>query len=186
MTDFSNKRAYVRRKLALLVRFITNSGSEDAGRVQDISEGGLFMEASASASVGDEVILYPEGLGRLTGKIVRKSNGGIAVEFDLSNAQREFLAKRIASAESGVPYLKLMEKRVHRRIELKVESRAIVPNEGREFDCTIVDLSVTGALIRSDVKPPLGAEVRIGSLRGQVRRHWEEGFAIHFDQAAAA
>lgn len=186
MSDNSNKRTYVRRKLALLVRYITKSGREAAGRLQDISEGGLFMETSSNVAIGDEVIIYPDGLGRLSGKIVRRSQGGIAVEFNLSELQKEYLSKRIASAAAGSSYLKLMEKRAHLRVDMKVESRAVIPEEGLEFDCTIVDLSITGALIRSALKPPLGAEVQIGSLRGHVRRHWDEGFAIHFIQAAAA
>ncbi len=186
MREPSNKRTYVRRRLAVLVRYITNGGRESAGRLQDISEGGLFMATSTPIAIGEEIILYPDGLGRLNGKIVRKDDGGVAVEFDLSDVQKTYLAKRIDAAVSGTPYLKLMEKRAHRRLELKVESRAIAPTECLEFDCIIIDLSLSGALVRSQVKPPLGAEVRIGSLRGQVKRHWKEGFAIQFAQAAAA
>lgn len=186
MADQSNKRAHMRRKLSLLIRFITQSDLETSGRVRDISEGGLYMESHSSAGIGDDVILYPEGLGRLSGKIVRKGDDGVAVEFILSDVQREYLSRRIASAEAGVPYLKLMEKRQHVRVDLKVDSRASAPSIGKEFDCTIVDLSLTGALIRSTVKPPLGVEVRIGAIRGLVRRHWEDGFAIKFVQVAVA
>jgi hypothetical protein len=186
MEDYSDKRSYVRRKLALLVRFITRSQLEGSGRLFDISEGGLFMESDVKAAVGDEIIVYPEGLGRLTGHVARTAEGGIAVQFNLNDAQKEYLSKKIESSERGMPYLKLMEQRMHRRVEIKVDSRAVMQDCGSEFDCTIVDLSLTGARLLSVKKPPIGSEVRIGALRGQVMRQLPDGFAIQFILEEAA
>ena len=100
MDGDGNKRNHRRRPLDVAVRFVTSADLESAGRLEDISEGGLRMKTAAAAEIGDKIIVYPEGLGRLTGTIIRKDAGGIAVAFDLSENQRAYLAKRIESADS--------------------------------------------------------------------------------------
>lgn len=185
MDGDGNKRNHRRRAIDVAVRFVTNADMEAAGRLEDISEGGLRMKTAAAADVGDRIIAYPEGLGRLTGTIIRKDEGGIAVAFDLSDNQRDYLAKRIESVLTGIPYLKLLEKRAHKRLDLNIGSSAADVRTGETFACHIVDLSATGAQIQSDYRPPLGAEIRLGDLRGKVVRLNKDGFGLQFERAAA-
>jgi len=174
------QREFERTQLDLTVRFATRGDQETTGRLIDISAGGLAMLTDAPAEVGDPVIAYPEGLGRLTGKVVRVFDGGIAIEFKMSDAQREAVRKRIHSAVTGVPYLRLLDKRKHKRIELNLDSEARLESSGERFECQIVDISETGSQIRTEHKPALGQMVRIGSLRGVIRRHTDTGFGIEF------
>jgi hypothetical protein len=180
--DSPDKRNHIRQPLNLKVRFITQADMELCGRLLDVSEGGLRMETKANAAIGDEVIAYPEGLGRLTGKVIRKNEKELAVEFDLSMSQREHLAKRIASALSGVPYLRLLDNRLHNRIEMNLQSVAQEVDSGESFDCEITNFSTSGAAIRSIRKPKIGVLVQIGTMRGRVCRLLSEGFAIEFEQ----
>lgn len=186
MDGDGNKRNHRRRQIDVGVRFITSADMEASGRLEDISEGGFRMRTTAAAEVGDEIIAYPEGLGRLTGTIIRKDEGGVAVAFALSEAQRAYLAKRIESALTGVPYLKLLEKRTHQRMDLNLDSSVADALTGETFECRIVNLSATGAQIQSDYRPPLGAEIRIGAMRGKVVRVGGDGFGMSFIQSAAA
>ncbi|MHA7871116.1 MAG: PilZ domain-containing protein [Hyphococcus sp.] len=186
MADGKERRQFDRTELDLTVRFITREDLETTGQLLDISEGGLAMLTDTAAEVGDPVIAYPDRLGRLTGKVVRKFDGGVAIEFEMSEAQREHLRKRIESAMTGVPYMRLLENRKHKRVELNLDSVAHMEDGGEFFKCQIIDLSESGSLIRANKKPALGAMVRIGSLRGAVRRHTEEGFAIEFAKDAAS
>lgn len=181
MTEsIKEQRKFERTQLDLTVRFVTRGDQETTGRLIDISAGGLSMLTDAPAEVDDPVIAYPEGLGRLTGKVVRVFDGGIAIEFKMSDAQREAVRKRIHSAVTGVPYLRLLDKRKHKRIELNLDSEARLESNGERFECQIVDISETGSQIRTEHKPPLGEMVRIGSLRGVVRRYTDTGFGIEF------
>jgi hypothetical protein len=52
--------------------------------------------------------------------------------------------------------------------------------DGRQYQCRIIDLSLSGAAIEIDVKPALGVQVTLGTMRGQIVRHFEEGVAIEF------
>ncbi len=182
MSKKDNRRCFERTELGLTVRFVTREDLETTGELIDISEGGLAMLTETEAQVGDPVIAYPENLGRITGKVVRKFDGGVAIEFEMSEAQRDHLRKRIQSAVTGVPYIRLLENRKHKRITLNLDSEAHSECEGKSFKCQIADISETGSQIRAKVQPQIGTMMRIGSLRGRVRRHTNEGFAIEFAQ----
>ena len=52
--------------------------------------------------------------------------------------------------------------------------------DGRQYQCRIIDLSLSGAAIEIEVKPALGVQVTLGTMRGQVVRHFEDGVAIEF------
>ena len=98
----------------------------------------------------------------------------------MSEAQREHLRKRIEAAVTGVPYIRLLENRKHKRITLNLESEAHCLDDNQRFKCQIVDISETGSQIRAEKRPIIGTMMRIGTLRGKVRRHTNEGFAIEF------
>ncbi len=183
MTD-ENRRQFERTEIDLNVRFISKEDLEASGKLLDVSEGGLAMATESSANIGDPVIAYPEGLGRLSGVVKRKFEGGVAIEFELSEAQRTYLKKRIHSAVSGVPYIRLLEHRAHKRISLNLASEAQEAGSNETFQCEIVDISETGGRVRAQTKPAIGAEVRVGSLKGLVQRHTADGFAIEFNAAA--
>jgi hypothetical protein len=175
-----NRRKYERHEVDLAVRFISQKDLEACGKITDISEGGLAMMTNAAAEVGDSVIIYPEGLGRIEGVVRRRTENGLAVEFCISEKQRAHLAKRIQSAITGVPYIRLLENRGHGRMTLTLSSEACVGPCGKPFPCEIIDLSPSGALIKSQEQPKIGSDIRIGAIRGFVRRHTPDGFALQF------
>lgn len=174
-----NRRQHERFALARQTRFVSRLDLEACGRLRDISEGGMALEADSAAAVGDEIIAYPEGLGRLPGVVVRKFDGGLGVRFTLSDGQRANLAKRIRSAVTGMPYLRLFENRASSRMALALPAVAFIVG-GEGFECEIVDLSADGAAVRSAARPPLGCDLKIGTLQGRVCRHTDNGFAIDF------
>lgn len=185
MTDDDNRRTYKRREIDLGVRFISREDLETTGRVIDISEGGLAMKTDAAADLGDTIVAYPEGLGRLTGKVVRRFEGGVAIQFDLSDTQRAYLKKRIDSALNGETYIRLLENRAHKRIAVNLASEARLVESGAKFPCRIIDISESGAGISAAERPEIGLRIQIGSLKGKVCRHTEEGFAIEFARGSA-
>ena len=49
-----------------------------------------------------------------------------------------------------------------------------------EGDPVVVDLSLSGSAVGIEVKPALGVQVTLGTMRGQVVRHFDDGVAIEF------
>ena len=52
--------------------------------------------------------------------------------------------------------------------------------DGREYNCEVVDISLSGAGIKVDVMPSLGTYIMLGKMRGRVVRYLENGVAIEF------
>lgn len=181
-------RAYERRhserhRLEAEVRFATEWEPDAIGLLVNISESGLFMVCQTVAEPGESIIAYPEGLGRLVGKIIRKEKDGVAVEFLMSAAKRADLSKRLMAGPGALPFLKIMERRSAGRTKLNLEALAAVEGREDQFPCRIVDLSETGAAVEADQFPPIGARVRIGIIHGVVARHSSTGFAISFSRS---
>lgn len=185
MSENANNRAYERRPLTLGVRYITRSDMEATGRLLNISEGGLYMATDTDAEIGDEIIAYPEGLGRLSGAIVRKDEQGVAVQFNITDKQRQYLTMRISSALTGAPFLRLLKNRGHQRIGINLDVRARHVSNDEVFDCKIMDLSQSGAAIQSEIRPPIGEEISLGTVCGTVCRHTSDGFALTFSYSIA-
>jgi hypothetical protein len=52
--------------------------------------------------------------------------------------------------------------------------------------CRIIDLSLSGAAIAAEHRPPLKSQVMLGVVQARVVRNLEEGFAIEFVHAQLA
>ena len=52
--------------------------------------------------------------------------------------------------------------------------------DGREYNCEVMDISLSGAAIRVEVMPSLGTYVLLGKMRGRVVRYLENGIALEF------
>jgi predicted DNA-binding protein with PD1-like motif len=48
------------------------------------------------------------------------------------------------------------------------------------MSCRIIDLSLSGAAVAAEKRPPLHSHVSLGRVQSRVVRHLEEGFAIEF------
>jgi hypothetical protein len=44
----------------------------------------------------------------------------------------------------------------------------------------VIDLSISGAALKVDFQPPIGAHVTVGSTPAQVARHIDGGIAVEF------
>ena len=184
-TTNDERRAAKRFALSVDVKFLLRNETESVGTLLDISESGLALLAETDAAEGDEIIVYPVGLGRLAGRVVRRFSGGVGVVFSLSAAQRECIRERIAAVLSGEIYLKLTERRSSLRIRYNIETTAVIEDGACHTPCTIVEMSKGGCQLRTEVRPTLGSKVSVGAMRGSVARHTETGFAVEFEKPAA-
>ena len=52
--------------------------------------------------------------------------------------------------------------------------------DGRVYNCEVIDISISGAGIRTDILPAIGTFVMLGKMKGKVVRYLENGVAIEF------
>ncbi len=184
----SNARVGVRerrrfRRLSLTIggRLLDADGREHDCRTADISPGDVRIAATTPPAVGQRVVIYLEGLGRVSGKVARTcGEGEVAVIFDFSAHKREKLAEQLTL---------VMNK------DLGIEPEAAQPvndgaqmvrlqfETGESYDGEVIDFSLAGVSIRTKRPPPLiGGWVRVGAIYGRVARLIDGGFAIDFEQ----
>ena len=106
-------------------------------------------------------------------------DGTFAITVVATERKKDKLAAQLAwlanRQEHGLP-----EDRRHERIAPRNPVSVLHLMDGRQYECRIIDLSLSGAAIEIDVKPALGVQVMLGTMRGEIVRHFEEGVAIEF------
>lgn len=145
----------------------------------DMSPGGIAFAAEATVAPGERIIAYLNQVGRVEGTVARIFSGGFAIQTRLTTARRDRLADQLTWLANRTS-LGLPEDRRHERLIPRDPRTTLRLSNGREHPATLADISVSGAAVRVDVRPPLGERVIIGSTLAQVVRHLDEGIAVEF------
>lgn len=175
----AERRRHKRVNLVLPGRYMLENRQEYACESVDISAGGAALRAPVVGLVGDRVVVYLDLIGRLEGRIVRHTREGFALALQASEARRERLIDHLtwlANRElMGVP-----TGRRHDRIVPFSRESHLRLEDGMDWPCRIIDVSMSGAAVEIEEPPPIGASVTIGRTPGRVIRHIEGGIGIEF------
>jgi hypothetical protein len=180
-----DRRSHERLRLKIYGRFMLEDQTEHPCAVEDISPGNVSLRADRVGSAGEKVIVYLDQIGRLEGVVTRTDGTGFALTIVASDRKREKLAAQLQWLNNRETNGTLEDRR-HDRISPRNPMSVLHMSDGRKYECRIIDLSLSGAAIEIDVKPALGVQVILGTMRGQVVRHFEEGVAIEFAAIQAA
>ena len=173
------RRRFQRVRVNLLGRYMLADRREFPCQVTDMSPGGMALIAPASGQVGERVIAYVDHVGRLEGVVARQFTNGFAMTVGATARKRDKLAAQLTWLANR-HILNLPEDRRHGRFTPRnPAARLILPN-GVNIACRVIDLSQSGAALKTDQRPELGALITIGKTTGRVVRHLEDGFAIEF------
>jgi hypothetical protein len=179
MPRVTERRRHSRVKVNLLGRFMLENKKEYPCQVINMSPGGLAMIAPVRGEIGERIIAYIDHIGRVEGKIVRKIEGGFAVALDATLRKRDKLASQLTWLANR-HILNLPEDRRHERRTPKNPITKLVMDDGSEHMCRVLDLSLSGAALKTKVRPAIGKRITIGKIQAQVVRHLEDGLAIEF------
>lgn len=171
------RRRFKRMDVSLNGRFMVENTDEYPCEVFNMSPGGMAVKAPFSPRVGERVISYIEQLGGLDGTVTRTFDGGFAVEFKISARKRERIANVLTWYSSGEHNL---EDRVHERYAPRVAEQKLILPSGSVHACRVIDVSLSGASVATDLRPDINSLVVLARHRGRVVRHHDEGFAIEF------
>lgn len=184
-TRAQERRRFRRMPLVVGGRMLDTAGRELDCRTADISPGDVRIAATELPTVGERVVLYLDGIGRVSGKVARTcGEGEVAIIFDFSAHKREKLAEQLTLAinkDLGI------EEPAHKVITDKSRFIRIEHEAGDAYEGEVLDFSLAGATIRAARSaPPIGAWVRIGGVYGRVARLIEGGFAVDFEPRGPA
>jgi PilZ domain len=179
--DHSDRRKYARVDLPLKARFLDDKGEERPCIVLNVSAGGALLRAKNPPAFGKAVVLYIDKLGRFEGRVIRSGGNSFAINYE---KKREKSA-RIADDITEVMHKgrRSLDRRNTPRI--RQDAPALVHFEnGRTEKCAILDISLTGASIEVDPRPPLGMRLILGRMMAKVVRRHDTGVGIVFTGSA--
>ncbi len=148
-------------------------------QTRDMSPGDVAIVTPVAAKVGERIVCYFDHIGRLEGTVTRLFVDGFAIRLNATLRKREKLAAQLTWFANR-DELNLPEDRRHERIDIGQRTSEITLPDGRRQTCKIIDVSMSGAAATVESRPPIGAPVTLGRMRGRVVRHFEEGIAIEF------
>ena len=124
------------------------------------------------------MVLYVDNFGRFEGTVVRRDGYGFGVAFVCTPSKRERIAEQLILFLNKT----LVDESVLRRHERASQKgfAKFTRADGQVVQCEVMDISVGGVALKTDVRPPIGEFVLIAQIAGRVARHHEDGIGIQF------
>lgn len=159
-------------------RFMLPDMTEHACQVLDINLEGATFVTSTVPPTGANIVAYLEELGRVEVIAGEHLAGGFRVRYAATGPRLERLQQRVQwlqQKNEGAA-----DSRRHPRFEPKDRNSNITLPDGRVYACEVIDISVSGAAIKTDIMPSIGTYVMLGKMKGRVVRYVDLGIAIEF------
>ncbi len=175
----AERRRFRRVRVDLTGRLFVPADSRECHcKIVDLSPGGASLECDLVLDGGTQIVLYIDGFGRLEGTVMRTEGADFGVRFNCTAAKRERIAEQLILFMNR-SLIDDNEMRRHDRTPQKGIAR-FTRADGQFVACEVMDLSVSGVSLKTDVRPPIGEFVLIGQMAGRVARHHEQGIGIEF------
>lgn len=170
---------FQRVRVSLLGRYMLADRREFPCQILAMSPGDAVVVAPVADGVGERVIAYVDHIGRIEGTITAEAEGGFVMELVASARKRDKMAAQLTWL-ANKDVLNLPEDRRHERVVPDNRHSSIVLDDGRRYDCKIMDISLSGAAVEMSVRPAMGTPVTLGRMRARVVRHFSNGVAVEF------
>jgi hypothetical protein len=173
---------FQRVKISVLGRYMLSDRREFPCQVLEMSPGDAMVIAPVPGEVGEKVIAYIDHIGRIEGTVVEPIEGGFLMDVLASARKRDKMAAQLTWL-ANKDVLNLPEDRRHERVVPDIRHSTVVLDDGRRYNCKIIDISLSGAAIELAVRPAMGTPVTLGRMRARVVRHFQDGVAVEFTSA---
>jgi hypothetical protein len=118
--------------------------------------------------------------GEFDGKISDKKQGSILLELEMTPEKREWMADKLTWLEKKQKDPTVHDERNNTRFIPQTSHTTMTMADGSLHTCFVIDVSATGVAVSSELQPPLGMPLAIGSCIGRVVRVFPTGFAVRF------
>jgi hypothetical protein len=163
--------------------FLPGDGRESPCRVVEMSAEGAQVVCDLIPDTGSFAILYIEGFGRFETEVVRSEWDRFAVALRCSQLKQNRVAELLQQLTHGGEVNQPLLRR-HERVEGEGIAH-FTRSSGQIIACEVLDLSLSGVSLKTEVKPAIGEIVMIGQMSGRVVRHHECGIGVEFTKAPA-
>ncbi len=174
-----------RNQLVLFGRFMLPDSSEHPCQVVRISPDGAVFLTNKEIPAGVQIVAYIDEIGRVEAQVADALAGGFGVRFQTTEARKAKLTERLEWLKQRDDEDSI-EQREHQRFEPTETRSHITLPDGRVYPCEVIDFSLSGAAVATEVMPALGTYVMLGKMRGRVVRYLQSGVAIEFSKQLQA
>jgi hypothetical protein len=175
----ADRRRHKRVALTLLGRFMRANKQEFPCKLHDVSAGGAAIMAPVEVEEGERIVAYFDQLGGLEGTVTRLFDGGFAIQLIATQHKREKLVAQLTWLINRNE-LTGEDERKHERIAPKNTESMMKLDEGIVIPVRVLDVSISGASIGTEARPPIGQDILLGKLRAVVVRHHSKGIGVRF------
>lgn len=174
-----DRRRFLRVKIGGPGRlFVPENSSEARCTILDMSPGGAAVACETVPAVGTPVVLYVDAFGRFEGVVVRPDRAGFGMVFTCTPSKRERTAELLTVFLNRT----LVDESVMRRHERSSQKgfASFTRADGQIVHCEVMDISVGGVSLKTDIRPPIGEFVLIAQNAGRIVRHHSDGVGVEF------
>ena len=167
------------KKFILFGRFMLPDQSEHACRLRNITPDDAEIISETEIGTGTHIVAYIDDIGRLEGIVTGCMPDGFVLGLRLPRAGRERIFKRLQWLRDKA-LGKAVEQRRHERYSPKDSKSVITLPDGRSYPCEVLDISLSGASVKTQVLPEIGTHVMLGRMHGRMVRYHDQGIAVEF------
>jgi hypothetical protein len=151
-----------------------------ACRTSRVSPLRMLVAVPVVGKVGDHITSYFGDFGKLEGEISDTTARSFLLELAMTPRMREKFASKLTWLEKKQKNPGLPDSRKQPRIIPASPHSTLTFADGSIRSCFVIDMSVSGASVCSDVQPRVGMPLAVGTCVGRVVRHLPDGFAVKF------
>jgi PilZ domain-containing protein len=151
-----------------------------ACRTSRVSPFRMLVAVPVVGKVGDRVTSYFGDFGKLDGQISDITARGFLLELAMTQPKREKLSSKLTWLEKKQKNPGIPDGRRHVRIIPANPHSTLTFADGSTRGCFVIDMSMSGASVSSDVQPQIGMPLAVGACVGRVVRLLPDGFAVKF------
>lgn len=156
-----------------------------ACRTTRVSPFRMMIDVPVVGKVGDRLTSYFREFGKFDGEITDTVTGSFLVELEMTRAMRVRLADKLVWLEKKQKDASLRDVRKDARFIPSAPHTILTLANGAIMSCFIIDVSLSGVAVSSELQPSIGTPLAVGAYVGRVVRVFQEGFAIKFVEPAA-
>ncbi len=152
-----------------------------ACRATRVSPFRMMVDMPVVGKVGDRLTSYFRDIGNFEGTISDTAKGGVLLELEMTQAMRAKLAEKLTWLEKKTKDpASISDARKNPRFVPKASLSTLTLADGSVHSCFVIDASLSGAAVATEIRPPIGTPLGIGACIGRVIRHTHDGFAVKF------
>ena len=140
-----------------------------ACRATRVSPFRMMVDMPVVGKVGDSLTSYFRDIGNFEGTISDTARGGVLLELEMTQAMRAKLADKLTWLEKKTrDPASISDARKTPRFVPKASLSTLTLADGSVHSRFVIDASLSGAAVATEIRPPIGTPLGIGSCIGRV------------------